>query len=520
MKPHFIITTALALFCSIANAQNVGINTTLPNAALDVNGDIIFRPANLVVADGITLSLDVNLSKYSYYRVAGPTADFTIAGIAAGIDGRLLTLFNRSGFTMQLNNEDATAAITDMIVTGTGADLTIVNKGIVNLQYDGDEGKWIVKSSSKAGGGMNTGGWDTTGQNIFFNTTGNVGIGTETPGSKLTVQTDLNSTGITHVGGVDEIILASKIGAGAASFGTETANIFSLNSGGAGKVHVWPSGNVVIGDLSGGPTSPNRNNPNSPNTVTDEPLSKLTIITPINSTGWNHIGQVDGVDSIIVGEGIGGVSAALGTSTNHAFRLTAGTLGRVSLYPGGEMVVGPNATGAFGKLTVATTNNTYGISHLGEAGNILATRMGGTSAGIGTFSDTHMRIFANSVSAITITGSTGNVGIGTEFQPYKLAVNGTIRAKEIRINTGWADYVFAKNYKLMPLAQVEQYIKNNQRLPGIASAKKLQKEGVGISEMQTKMMAKIEELTLYMIEANKTIEILKQRLDEVQNINR
>ena len=152
---------------------------------------------------------------------------------------------------------------------------------------------------------------------------------------------------------------------------------------------------------------------------TETPTTKLTIKTPINTAGWTHIG---GADSIIVGEGIGGVSAAIGTSTMHAFRLNAGGLGRVHIYPAGEVVVGSNATGAFGKFTVETLNNSYGISHLGEGGNILATRMGGTSAGIGTFSNTNMRIFANGVSAIFVSSGTNNVGIGIDYPTNKLQV--------------------------------------------------------------------------------------------------
>jgi len=136
---------------------------------------------------------------------------------------------------------------------------------------------------------------------------------------------------------------------------------------------------------------------------TNTPATKLTIKTPINTNGWTHIG---GEDSIVVTEGIGGVSASIGTSTQHAFRLNAGGLGRLHIYPTGDVVVGDNATGFFGKFTVATLNNSYGISHTGEGGNILATRMGGTSAGIGTFSNTNMRIFANGVSVIFIGSGT------------------------------------------------------------------------------------------------------------------
>jgi len=166
---------------------------------------------------------------------------------------------------------------------------------------------------------------------------------------------------------------------------------------------------------------------------TNTPATKLTIKTPINTNGWTHIG---GEDSIVVTEGIGGVSASIGTSTQHAFRLNAGGLGRLHIYPTGDVVVGDNATGFFGKFTVATLNNSYGISHTGEGGNILATRMGGTSAGIGTFSNTNMRIFANGVSVIFIGSGTNNVGIGVDFPTNKLQI-GSVG------NTGFATNDFA-----------------------------------------------------------------------------
>jgi len=149
MKKLIAIIATCFFISSSLLSQNVGINNTNPDAALDIYGDVIFRVVNIIADDGITLSMNINSTKSSYYRVAGPTADFTIAGIVAGIDGRTITLFNRSGFAMQLNNEDVSASLTDQIVTGNNADLIISNKGIVTLQYDAAEEKWIVKSSSK-----------------------------------------------------------------------------------------------------------------------------------------------------------------------------------------------------------------------------------------------------------------------------------------------------------------------------------------------------------------------------------
>jgi hypothetical protein len=62
--------------------------------------------------------------------------------------------------------------------------------------------------------------------------------------------------------------------------------------------------------------------------------------------------------------------------------------------------------------------------------------------------------------------NTGNVGIGTTNPTYKLAVNGTVRAKEIIVDTGWSDFVFDKNYRLPPLGEVEQFIISNRPQKG------------------------------------------------------
>lgn len=104
---------------------------------------------------------------------------------------------------------------------------------------------------------------------------------------------------------------------------------------------------------------------------------------------------------------------------------------------------------------------------------------------------------------------------------YRLYVEGGILTERVRIAlraTGnWADYVFKDDYKLMPLNEVEDFIDKNNHLPGIESADQLLKSGLDLSEMQAKQMAKIEELTLYIIEQNKNLKKQSEEIEEMKN---
>jgi hypothetical protein len=120
------------------------------------------------------------------------------------------------------------------------------------------------------------------------------------------------------------------------------------------------------------------------------------------------------------------------------------------------------------------------------------------------------------VRSILLNPQGGNVGIGTTNPTYTLSVNGKIRAKEIVVDTSWADYVFDKGYKLMPLNELEKYIQNNDHLPGILTANTIETNGASLGEMQKQQMAKIEELTLYTIQLNKENLSLKSELNSLE----
>ncbi len=123
------------------------------------------------------------------------------------------------------------------------------------------------------------------------------------------------------------------------------------------------------------------------------------------------------------------------------------------------------------------------------------------------------------LSSKFVVKANGNVGIGTtslscsSCSGYKLFVKDGIRTEKVKVEiaaeNGWADYVFAKDYKLMPLKEVENYINNNGHLPEVPSTEEAIQNGIELKEMNILLLKKVEELTLHLIEQDKRIEELE-----------
>jgi hypothetical protein len=114
----------------------------------------------------------------------------------------------------------------------------------------------------------------------------------------------------------------------------------------------------------------------------------------------------------------------------------------------------------------------------------------------------------------------GNVGIGVSDPANKLEVNGTIRASEITVETGWADHVFSKDYNLPTLKEVKFHIDANKHLPGIPTETEVKEKGVNLGEMQVKLLQKIEELTLYIIQQDEKIQEMRSKLEKIENLQK
>jgi len=112
----------------------------------------------------------------------------------------------------------------------------------------------------------------------------------------------------------------------------------------------------------------------------------------------------------------------------------------------------------------------------------------------------------------------GVVGIGTTVttsSDSKLYVAGGVRSTKVKVDAGpWPDYVFHANYRLRPLSEVEEYIKQHGHLPEVVSEEEVKKDGLDLGDNQATLLKKIEELTLYVIDQNKTQQKQQQLIEE------
>ncbi len=541
-------------------AQNVGIGNTNPQTALDITGDIATRMASMSLVNGVNNDVTTVTDRRAVYRVVLPTAAFSITGIDGGVDGRILTLINTTAYEMTLVNESALSTDVNRILTSNAEDVVIGAKGAVTLQYSPSEQRWFVTGKSSVQATAISGGWGLSGNS--GNTTANF-IG-NTDNVPLIIKT--NNTRMAEFDGAKNNVFMgvnSGINADAAATGTisigqaagyganGTGNIYLGYA--AGYFHRNGSNNILIGnnnDLLGSTADNFSNSVAIGDNVYVYQSNRIKIGNTNHNTGIGLLFNQSPDHTLVVGKRRqsgpdinAGALAILGSAYTSHFNYSntedtyirgGKLLSRVYVNEqnGGDVILGSPTTSQIGigtsspdvsaRATIQTAADYSSALVLRNPSATIEFKayLGGPNNGntvsLGTTGNSPIAIYTNSANRIFI-NEFGSVGVGTDNPGiYKLAVNGSIRAKELRINTGWADYVFEKGYQLKPLREVEQFINTHNHLPGIPPAALLQKEGVDVSDMQTKMMAKIEELTLYMIAAQKKIEALEAALKKKQ----
>lgn len=151
--------------------------------------------------------------------------------------------------------------------------------------------------------------------------------------------------------------------------------------------------------------------------------------------------------------------------------------------------------GSWGTVDYANNFRFIDISST-EGGNVL--QVNGYGIGVG-FSPPEI----NSPDKLYVNG---NVGIGTRTpKGYKLAIAGSAIAESVTVKLAgnWPDYVFEDNYKLTPLSDIKIFIDRNHHLPEVPSAQQIALNGVNLGDMNTVLVKKVEELTLYLIDKDK-----------------
>ncbi|MFD1818257.1 hypothetical protein SAMN04515674_10945 [Pseudarcicella hirudinis] len=286
---------------------------------------------------------------------------------------------------------------------------------------------------------------------------------------------------------------------GASSLRDNTTGLYNTALGGSAGLSINGNDNTLVGGESGKFIADGSTSLTSGTGLTligRKASAGVGGLTNATAIGYNAL--VGTSNSLVLG-GIGsfGVNVGIGTTSPTAkLEITTGTTGSAGL--------------KFTNLTSASTTVTSNGKALSvdASGNVVLVPITATSSYWGDAGNNNI-----------INSNTGGVIIGTGITSfpatYKLYVAGGILTEALTIGakntSNWSDFVFARNYKLRSLIEVEKFIKQNGHLPEIVSAEEVVKNGIKVGEIESKLLQKVEELTLYIIAQEKRIKSLEKR---------
>lgn len=176
--------------------------------------------------------------------------------------------------------------------------------------------------------------------------------------------------------------------------------------------------------------------------------------------------------------------------------------------------IGIGTTTPTEKLHVVGTARVTGVANF-ETNAIVGDRLGINTIGAPT-----RELDVNGDAFISNRLAVGTTNPQQFAAGYDLSVGGKVIAEEVRVQMQsgwvWADYVFEPDYKRPGLHELDQYVRANKHLPGIPSAAEVAAEGIELGDMNRRLLEKIEELTLYIIEMKKENEALQQRVEKLE----
>ncbi|MEO7309494.1 MAG: hypothetical protein ABIX01_03785 [Chitinophagaceae bacterium] len=359
MKYTFLLLLSVLTISVSSYSQNVGIGNTDPLTALDVKGDVRYRSVTITLPFTPT-DLDITTNKASVFILISSGIG-SLPGINGGVDGKIITLFNGTGFNSGIsivdeNNAQASATAVNRIITGGSGYILLNQKASITLRYDGSLLRWTIVSKNGADDGSNF--WSKNGSDIYSNQSGNVGIGNSSPLAKLDVLGDVrfNSQTLNLNGGLnnDVDLVASR------------SSVYSF-SGGA-------LGGCQISGFTGG--------------VDGRLVTLFNNSTTAAVQLYNDYSSSADVNRILTGTG------------NSAIIYQNGS---VSMrYDGGKQ-----------RWTILSSNYTDGLSLGGSGGGWGLTGNAGTTGAnfIGTTDNKSFLIKTNNTTALNVS-TDGNLGMG------------------------------------------------------------------------------------------------------------
>ena len=347
-----------------------------------------------------------------------------------------------------------------------------LNSGAANTT-----GQYNVFSGVNAGVSNITGSFNNfSGGNAgYFNTagTGNVFTGTYAGYSNTTGNYNAflgSNAGFNNIGGTANMF----IGPNAGLANTVGDNNICIGSS-AGATNTTGSYNTYIGASSGGTAG--LNNATAIGTGAQATISGTVVLGNAATT--------------ITGQGL-----ATGLSGLKFANLTSGS---AATPVGGNKVLGVNATGDVVLVTLTTGT----VNSVGPTGPVAES----------TWKNQDGYLYNNSTNGVVING--------TGLDGNSLIVKGGVLSKEVNVKVegseSWPDYVFKPSYKRMTLDEVEKFININGHLPNVASATEMAATGNNLNKTDIKLLEKVEELTLYLLEMKKANEVQNA---EIQNLKK